>query len=82
VAASRLCDQTIVQVGLVLDGHASLSQRLTVRTRDGITVSRWRRSFGGVVQTFAGVPAVDALRPLVEAHAAEVRARRDEMGKT
>jgi hypothetical protein len=81
IEASRFCDQSIVQVALELDGRASISQRLSVRTRDGETKSRWRGYFGAVEHTFDGIPSLDELRPLVEEHAAAVRARRTAMGK-
>ncbi len=81
IAASRFCDQSIVQVALELDGRASVSQRLSVRTRDGETKSRWREYFGRVSHTFDGVPSLEELRPLIEEHAAMVRARRTGMGK-
>lgn len=79
--ASRFCDQAIVQVALQQEGSASVSHRLSVRTRDGVTKSRWRGHFGAAKNTFDGIPSLDAIRPLVEAHAAQVRERRDARGK-
>ncbi|MEO0325932.1 MAG: hypothetical protein AAF447_23480 [Myxococcota bacterium] len=80
--ASRFCDQAIVQVALELDGRASVSHRLAVRTRGGETKSRWRGYFGASERTFDGIPSLATIRPLVETHAAEVRKRRDAKGKT
>ena len=75
--AARFCSQRVVDLALELDGHPSVSHGLTVRTRDGVTRSRWRGYFGAVEQTFEGIPPLDAIRPLVEAYAATVRQARD-----
>ena len=80
LAASRLCDQSLYQLALELDGETSVTHRLTVRTQRGATKSRWR-SFGRVDATFDGVLADPReLRPLILRYAAEVADRRRTMG--
>ncbi len=81
VAASTLCDQVVVDLRIELDGRLRNSHRLCVRTRDGVTRSRWRRSFGNTENEFHGVAGIAEIRPLVERYATEVRERRTAMGK-
>jgi hypothetical protein len=77
VAASSLCDQSLFQVALELDGAARVSHRLTVRTRRGRTLSRWRSFFGRVDASFDGVvDDVATLRPMIARYADEVAERR------
>jgi hypothetical protein len=82
LAASRLCEQSLYQVALELDGATRVTHRLAVRTRDGQAKSRWRSSFGRVEATFDGVPdEIQVLRPLIAAYVSEVAAQRKTMRK-
>jgi hypothetical protein len=80
VAASTLCDQVVLDLRIELDGRLTNSHRLCVRTRDGVTRSRWRGLFGKPNE-FQGVAGIAEIRLLVERFAADVRERRTAMGQ-
>jgi hypothetical protein len=82
LAASHLCDQSLYQLALELDGEARVTHRLTIRTRRGEIKSRWRSFFGRVEASFNGLlDDPRALRPLIERYAREVAERRRQLGK-
>jgi hypothetical protein len=81
VAESRLRDQVLYQLTLEADGHQTIVQQLTVRTRRGRLLSRWRGYFGVTENTFAGVPELRDLRPLIAERLDQIRRRRIELGR-
>ncbi len=81
LAGSRLCSQKLYQFAAELDGRASVSWTLRIRSCKGRVTAQLCGYFGDVVEEFAEVPALEALRPRMRDWLGEVHARRREMGK-
>ena len=76
-----LCSQTLMQFAAELDGTASASWSVTLRSRNGKIVSSLRNYFGVAEKTYEGVASIDQVLPHIEKWVSEVKQRRREMGK-
>ncbi|MFO0913570.1 MAG: hypothetical protein U0795_11485 [Pirellulales bacterium] len=79
--AASLCSQTILEIGAELGGSGHPDWTVTRRVRNGIGRSYLRSYFGNVVESYADIPSVAEIRLHVDRWLAEVRERRQQMGK-
>lgn len=78
---AKYCSQTLLAVAAELDGHASTSWTLSLRTSKGSLTCFLRSYFGNAVEHFAAIPSLNDIRPRIDSWLAEVRERRRKMGK-
>lgn len=82
LASARYCSQPLMTIAAELDGEASVNWTLALRaTNERPARTRLVRTFGGRPIEFDGVAGLEHVVPHVERWLAEVRARRDAMGK-
>jgi hypothetical protein len=82
VTNARYCSQPLLAFAAELDGRATVYWTLNLRaTADRPLRSVLSRAFGGRPLEFDGVAGLDEALPHVEQWVAEVRQRRDEMGR-
>ena len=79
--AAALCSQTVLEVGVELDGSSTPSWFLTRRVRNGIGKSYLRGYFGNAAETYTAIPSLADIRPGIDQWLSEVRERRRQMGK-
>ncbi len=82
VRDAQLCSQNLYEFAAELDGTASSSWTLRIRTRNGSAVGQLCQYFGNVVEEFQDIPTLDYIRPRIHEWLNEVSARRRDMGKT
>ena len=81
VRHAGLCSQKVYQFAAELDGGASVSWTLDLRDLGGRLQSFLRGYFGKAEDVFEGVASLAAVEPFITTWLAEVRKRRDAMGK-
>ncbi len=79
---SRLCSQTLIEIGADLDGSVNTSWRLTQREFNGTTKTYLRNYFGHAIHTYNHIPDLNEIRPIIDQWLLEVRERRRKMGKS
>ena len=78
---AQLCSQPLLDFALLLDGHAKVGHRLSLRMRDGQPISVLKSSMGRIEAEFQGIVDFTLVRPYIESWMKVVRERRREMGK-
>ena len=81
IADARLCSQVLWAFAAELDGTATISWTVRVRTREGRAFAQLCQYFGNVVEEFRDIPTVDDVRPWIREWLAEVSTSRRDMGR-